>query len=174
MNIQFFTTRFSANAEAIERLLKNVDESQARWKPTPEAWSILEVVCHLCDEERLDFRTRLDLTLHQPGEAWPPFDPLAWVTEHNYEGKNIGEQLLLFLAERYKSIEWLNRLENPQWSNAYAHSKLGEITAGSLLGSWLAHDYLHIQQLGRLYNGYLAEMVSPHSLDYAAPNLSNG
>ena len=33
MNIQFFTTRFSANAEAVERLLKNIDEAHSKWKP---------------------------------------------------------------------------------------------------------------------------------------------
>lgn len=174
MNIQFFTTRFSANAEAIERLLKDIDDDHARWKPAPDKWSILEVVCHLCDEEKLDFRTRLDLTLHKPGEPWPPIDPPGWVKEHNYEGKNVNEQLLLFLAERYKSIAWLSELREPHWDNSYAHPMLGDITAGGLLGSWLAHDYLHFQQLGRLFNGYLARMAAPHSLTYASPDLNNG
>ncbi len=171
MNIQFFTTRFVANAEAIERLLKDIEDEHAKWKPAQDKWSILDVMGHLCDEEKLDFRTRLDYTLHKPGEKWPPFDPIEWVTEHNYAGKDVNEQLLLFMAERYKSIEWLTGLEDPRWSNAYTHPRLGEITAGSLLGSWLAHDYLHIRQISNLYLGYLAQMVAPHSLAYAAPDL---
>jgi hypothetical protein len=171
VNIEFFTTRFSANAEAIERMLKDIDEDCAKWKPEPEKWSILEVVCHLVDEERLDFRARIDSTLHKPGEQWPPIDPHAWVEAHGYSGRDIREQQLLFLAERYKSIEWLNALKSPDWDAAYEHPKLGTITAGSLLGSWLAHDYLHLCQISNLYLGYLRQVVEPHSLTYADPQL---
>jgi len=174
MNLEFFIARLGANAEAIERLLKDVEEAHGRWKPAPEKWSILEVVCHLCDEERLDFRTRLDLTLHSPGKKWPPIDPIAWVTEHQYTGKNLREQLLLFYAERQRSIGWLRSLEAPDWSASYQHPKLGEITAGSLLGSWLAHDYLHMRQLANLNYLHAAQEVAPHSLDYAGPWNPNG
>ena len=38
MDIQFFTTRFSANAEAFERLLKDIEDEHARWKPAPDKW----------------------------------------------------------------------------------------------------------------------------------------
>ena len=44
----------------IQAVLAGVDAEQARWKPDADSWSILEVVCHLVDEEREDFRTRLD------------------------------------------------------------------------------------------------------------------
>jgi hypothetical protein len=171
MNIRFFVTRLSANAEAIERLLKDIDEEHAQWKPAPEKWSILEVVCHLVDEEKFDFRVRLDYTLNKPGEAWPPIDPQGWVVEHGYVGKDVSEQLLLFLAERYKSIEWLNALESVDWNAAHEHPALGRITAGGLLGSWLAHDYLHIRQLSNLHVGYLAQTIQAHSLSYADPEL---
>ena len=57
--------RFSANAAPIAALARGVTDAQARWKLSPEQWSILEVINHLYDEERQDFRTRLDLTLHR-------------------------------------------------------------------------------------------------------------
>ena len=43
-------------AEIIRALVLGVTQAQAQVKPTPESWSILEVVCHLGDEEREDFR----------------------------------------------------------------------------------------------------------------------
>ncbi|HER34881.1 MAG TPA: DinB family protein [Halothiobacillaceae bacterium] len=171
IDLEFFITRFSANAEAIERLLKDIDEPCAKWKPAEDKWSILEVVCHLVDEERLDFRMRLDHLLHKPDVEWPPVDPHAWVVEHGYSGKDVREQLLLFLAERYQSIEWLGSLQSPDWNTFRTHAKLGDITAGSMLGSWLAHDYLHLRQLSNLYLGYLKQQVHPHSLNYADPRL---
>jgi len=70
-------TRFSANAEAMAALARNISDAQARWKPAPEEWSVLEVICHLYDEEREDFRTRTRLTLEDPEADWPPIDPVG-------------------------------------------------------------------------------------------------
>ena len=46
-------------AEIIHALVMGVMQAEACVKPQPESWSILEVVCHLLDEEREDFRQRL-------------------------------------------------------------------------------------------------------------------
>jgi hypothetical protein len=53
------------STEMIRALLVGVAPEEARLKPSAEAWSILEVVCHLYDEEREDFREHLDFILHQ-------------------------------------------------------------------------------------------------------------
>jgi hypothetical protein len=45
-------------AQSIMQLVSRVSDEQARWKPEADSWSILEVVNHLYDEEREDFRTR--------------------------------------------------------------------------------------------------------------------
>ena len=78
MNLAYAIDRLNQNAVAIQALV-TVDEAQARWRPAPDEWSILEVLSHLVDEEREDFRQRLDYTLHRPGEAWPATDPPGWV-----------------------------------------------------------------------------------------------
>ncbi len=67
--------RLRANAAVIAALVAGVTDEQARWKPDPAQWSILEVMGHLADEEVEDFRTRLDLTLHRPEAEWPRIDP---------------------------------------------------------------------------------------------------
>ena len=53
-------------ARVIETQVSSLSAQEARWKPSEGRWSALEVVCHLADEEREDFRVRLDLTLHHP------------------------------------------------------------------------------------------------------------
>jgi len=53
------------STEMIRALLAGVDPEAARLKPSAESWSILEVVCHLYDEEREDFREHLDFILHR-------------------------------------------------------------------------------------------------------------
>lgn len=36
--------------------MRGVTQSEALYKPHAKSWSMLEVVCHLYDEEREDFR----------------------------------------------------------------------------------------------------------------------
>jgi len=167
MNLIIAIFRLTANAEAIASLARNIPELQMCWKPTPEEWSILEVICHLYDEEREDFRQRVDYTLHRPGEAWPPINPSGWVTERGYNGRDLDTMLASFLREREASVTWLRSLSSPDWTLAHEHPAAGRMTAGNVLGAWVAHDHLHIRQLNQLHWQYLATQVESVSLEYA-------
>jgi hypothetical protein len=155
------------NANAVSALSADIDEAQARWKPSPADWSILEVVNHLYDEEREDFRTRLDLILHRSSDTWPPIDPPGWAIERRYNEQDPEESLANFLAERRASLAWLRRLENPNWENQSTHPAGFILSAGDMLASWLAHDYLHIRQLNELQYGYHVLNVVPYGVVYA-------
>jgi hypothetical protein len=159
--------RLSANAEVFQGLVKDVSSEQARWRPTHEKWSIVEVVCHLADEERDDFRRRLDLTLHHPGEPWPPIDPPRWAVERNYNARDLASSLADFLAERRRSLEWLRGLADIDLEASCEHPGLGRLTAGDLLVSWLAHDLIHVRQIDRLHFEYLSAIADGYSPAYA-------
>ncbi len=161
--------RLSCGMKAIERLARCVGDEQARWKPSPDRWSVVEVVNHLYDEERDDFRKRLDLVLHHPEEEWPGIDPEAWAAERGYNDRNLDESLRNFLSERERSLAWLEGLDSPDWDRTYAHPKIGDLEAGTLLASWAAHDFLHIRQLARLHVEYLSRVAKPYSTKYAVP-----
>ena len=167
MNIKQFTEQLSDSAFAIEQTLKNVSQEQAQWKPAPEKWSILEVVNHLYDEEIEDFRDRLDMVLHHTGENWNANNPVAWVTEREYNKRDFGKSLANFLNERNKSIQWLSQLSTPDLNLYYEHPNFARITAGDLLYSWLAHDYLHQRQIINIKLKHLAESIKPYSIRYA-------
>ena len=167
MDVNFFVTRLTHGARVIEALVQNVPREQSRWRPAPGKWSILEVVNHLYDEERLDFRARLEMTLKDPKEPWPPIDPPGWVIQHKYNDGELKDALSLFLHEREMSIEWLSGLSDPDWHASHKHPQLGEITAGSLLASWAAHDLLHVRQIARVQWEYTAVRGQPHDVDYA-------
>lgn len=159
-------TRLSRSAETIQSLVRHVEKEQAVWKPSAAEWSMLEVVGHLLDEEREDFRTRFDLTLNQPGADWPKINPQAWVTERSYNTRDLTESLESFLLERDKSITWLKGLASPDLEQVHVHSSR-TIRAGDLLASWVAHDLLHIRQLTRLHYQWVQFMVKPYKIDYA-------
>jgi hypothetical protein len=161
--------RLRQSAEVISALVAGVDDEEARWRPEPTQWSVLEVINHLADEEVEDFRTRVDHTLHRPGETWPAIDPQGWVMSRDYQGRALDESSERFLSARSESLAWLEALVAPDWSLAYEHPKAGRLTAGDLLTSWVAHDHIHIRQLNRLRRQYLVLELSSYSPDYAGP-----
>lgn len=161
--------RMKANAAAFKSLAEGIDQTQARWKPAPEKWSILEVVSHLYDEERDDFRRRLGLTLEDPKKKWPPIDPPAWVIERRYNERSLPDSVQHFLEERKKSVEWLKNLKDPDWQAEHEHPSLGRMSAETILVNWLAHDLLHIRQLTGLHWAWLSQQTKPGSLGYAGP-----
>ena len=155
------------NAETIQSIVAGINTEQAHWKPTEEDWSMIEVINHLFDEERFDFRLRVDYTLHRPGEAWPPIHPGSWVTERKYNQRMLGESLGDFLRERRQSVHWLNNLQSPDWDKSEKHPDGFVISAGELLASWLAHDFLHLRQLVELHYAWVKQSVAPRNIEYA-------
>ena len=62
--------RLAWGASVLEPLVHGVHDARARWKPEPSQWSILEVVCHLGDEEVEDFRRRLHVERPRLRAPW--------------------------------------------------------------------------------------------------------
>ena len=168
MNLDYFIDRFSKNRGVFESFIRGVSLEQTRWKPSPDKWSILEVVNHLYDEEREDFRQRIELVLDNPRLVWPPIDPRGWVTARGYIERELDTSLNNFLAERQKSLAWLKQLSEPNWENSNEGPN-GTLTAGDLLASWLAHDFLHIRQLARLHWQYVGAVADPYQTTYGGP-----
>lgn len=166
IDLQEFRTKLAHNGTVIEHLVRSVGETQARWRPAENKWNVLDVVCHLLDEEREDFRNRIDMTLHHPGEPWPRIDPEGWVTSRNYAARDLSETLDQLLEERVASVAWLGTLADPAWDAVYRHP-LGDLTAGDLMAAWLAHDYLHIRQLTKLLFDYTMHITTPYATGYA-------
>lgn len=167
LTLELALAQLTHSAQAIVALAQAASEEQARWKPAPEAWSILEVINHLYDEEREDFRRRVDYCLHRPTEAWPPIDPQGWVTARGYNQRNPAESLAAFQRERQASLDWLQSLQAPNWQSAYQHPRVGRMTATDMLGAWVIHDHLHLRQLNELHWQYLATQTAEISTNYA-------
>ena len=168
LDLEKLINRMTHSAEVVESLVRGVDDTQARWKPSPEDWSILEVINHLYEEEQADFRVRVDILIYHPERDVPDIDPMGWVTSRRYNERDLGESLANFLAERRKSLDWLKGLESPNWEAGLDHPwTQGRGRAGDVMAAWAAHDLLHIRQLNELHYLYHAEVSKPYSPEYA-------
>jgi DinB superfamily len=169
MNLGAMIDRMQRLPAALSALLADVHRDDARFKPPSGAWSILEIVHHLGDEEVDDFRTHVRSTLDDPARPWAPIDPEAWARDRHYNDDDLTEALARFARERAVSVAWLRSLADVEWSRSYAHPKAGPIAAGDVMLSWVAHDALHLRQISkRLYE--LALRDAPNfSAEYAGP-----
>jgi len=155
-----------SSTEMIRALLTEITQEESQIKPNAESWSILEVVCHLYDEEREDFREHLDFILHRQNEEWYEIDPEGWVIEREYNKQNFTEMQEKFFAERWKSLEWLRGLSKADWNVTYT-SQYGSIKAGDMFACWVAHDNLHVRQLTELRRKQVERITQPYDIQYA-------
>lgn len=167
MESSLLIARLEQTATGISALLSGLTPELAAWRPVPGQWNLVEIAAHLLDEEREDFRIRIDHTLHRPGEAWPPIDPAGWVADRRYAERDLVATVEAFRHERNRSIAWLRGLSAPVWDAAYDHPQLGTLRAGDLLASWAGHDLLHLRQILRRQWEFLNDQARPFSLDYA-------
>jgi hypothetical protein len=165
MQFSVLIQELANGAQVIRQLVSGFTPDEARFKPDPQSWSALEVICHLYDEEREDFRQRLDIILHRPGDPWPPIDPAGWVTQRGYNERDLEEMLESFLEERQRSLNWLRGL-SPNWESVY-QAPFGTVKAGDMFAAWVAHDGLHTRQLAELRRVRVENLTQPYDLQYA-------
>jgi hypothetical protein len=166
MEFNLLYQELTNSTEMIRVLLSGISREDAQTKPDFESWSILEVLCHLYDEEREDFREHLDFILHRQNEKYHVIDPQGWVTERKYNEQNFIKMQEKFFTERWKSLEWLKTLTGTDWETTYI-SQHGSVSAGEMFSCWVAHDNLHIRQLVELRRKYIENITSPYDLQYA-------
>jgi hypothetical protein len=167
MNVPRLISMLERFGHTLPVLVADLPDDDARWKPADGAWSILEIVCHLADEEVSDFRTRLRLTLESPETQWPPIDPPAWAIERRYNKQDLAVTTERFVRERQASGQWLRSLSAFDGDIAHVHPKFGAISAGQLLASWVAHDALHLRQIAKRLHQLAAEHGRPFDTAYA-------
>jgi len=169
MNAENLMNSLERFAGALPALVRDVADADARWKPPDDAWSILEIIMHLCDEEVDDFRTRIRLTLENPGQDWPAIEPERWARDRKYNEADLHRALDRFVRERHFSVEWLRSLGDVDWTIAHTHPKIGTLRAGDLLASWAAHDALHLRQIAKRMHQLAQFHASEFRTEYAGP-----
>ncbi|MBN1139436.1 MAG: DinB family protein [Anaerolineae bacterium] len=158
--------QLAANAETIRALVQGVPDEQAQWKPDPESWSVNEVMDHIYNEERIDFRKHLKEMLSDPPQPWARFRHEEYISV-----KDCRQAVERFLSEREASLAWLKTLRSPDWDikSQTPFGPSGEgfaLSAGDVLVSWVDHDLAHLRQMIRLLHAWHEKQSSPYSVEY--------
>lgn len=100
MNHREIINRLEKNGEIFEVLFHSIGAEVAHWREAEDKWCLLEIVNHLYDEEREDFRYRVIHCLETPDEHMPGIRPQHWVTERKYMERNFEESVGNFLDRK--------------------------------------------------------------------------
>ncbi|MER3373431.1 MAG: DinB family protein [Allomuricauda sp.] len=166
MELEAVIVELERNRKVFNTTLTDMPQPLINWKNNPKDWSLLEIICHLVDEEKEDFRARINRAFQYPGKPLKPIDPAGWVKSRNYKEQDFEKKLQQFDKERQISIAWLKTTADLNWDNSVLHPEYGAMPAHSFLYNWLAHDYHHIRQINGIKYHFLKKN-SGDSLEYA-------
>lgn len=135
--------------DEIEAAITQVDDVTLRRKPSPDEWSIAEIVGHMLETDTL-FAIRVRALLEAQGVELPrPMPPWKLHEGKGYESMQVAELMLRMRVARAQSLSLVSQMTPEQWS--YRGRIQGSATSMLDLGTWVAnHDRGHLAQIYRL------------------------
>ena len=132
----------------LRRLMSELTDDDARWKPAQDRFSVAEVLAHLSHSEGHCYRMRLDRFM---SESLPEFEPDdAQMYLDLYRDVDPESALHRFEEQRKTNIEHLRGLPSAAGQRKAMHREYGEITLSEMLHEWALHDLGHVRQIAEL------------------------
>lgn len=136
--------------EILRILMTGVSEEQASWKPSPERWSIAEVLEHLSHVEAHLFRARFDLLIAEDTPAVESYDEEVFNAAGVYSNRDAEESFAHWEEQREDNVDFLRSLERGSLARSGAYPAAGTFTLEDTLNAWAFHDLGHIRQIAEL------------------------
>lgn len=142
-----------ATPERLVGLVQGKPEVLLRKRPTPEKWSVVEVLAHLAEVELvIGFRVRL--MLGSSGVTIQGFDQDAWATR--YSEYPLAEALEMQRVVRAANLALYRSLSAEQWEYFGMHTERGKETVRDLMQLHAGHDLNHLEQIEKMVTGLKA------------------
>jgi hypothetical protein len=129
--------------------LKNVTEAEATFRASPEGWCIREIVGHLRDAAEV-YHKRVYMMSTQTDPILEPYDQEAWVTEHAYMTRDIGDMLHELAELRQDTVQLLTTLVNWNWARTGQHTERGRTSIRQIVEHMVEHEAEHLHDIRTL------------------------
>jgi len=135
----------AAFPEQLKQRLAGLSDEALRFRPTPEGWSIIEIVGHMADVGLIwPGRVRQMLSAHNP--QLQSVDN-AIVRARDYQNKQL-DLLLMTLAECHADFVALIRGLRPEHlARRGQHPTRGPLTVGDAAAAFADHNRGHLEQI---------------------------
>jgi hypothetical protein len=152
----------------LDALLSEVDDALWRARPAPTEWSLVEIVCHLRDEETEDFGARVRV-IAEGGSVFVPIDPERWAVDRGYAKDDPRAALTTLKQRRRDNLAFLALTDSARMSHVVDQPTLGKMSGLDLVAAWVTHDRLHLSQLLSTLAKLGADRWPDLRTDYAGP-----
>jgi len=136
--------------EMLEAALKRFPKETWQHRPSPDRWTIQEIIIHITDSEANSF-VRCRRFIAEPGEALMAYDENQWAKALNYPGQSTEVSLELFRWLRKTSYDLIKTIPEDVWSHEAFHPESGEMTLDDWLDTYERHVRDHISQMEENY-----------------------
>jgi hypothetical protein len=138
----------------LDFVLAGLDEAAVReLRDGPDGWSILFIVCHLRDYERV-VAARVEVMLTGDDPALPSMDNEVLVREGDYAAQSLAAVREELRAGRAALIGRLSGLDAARWQRPGHHPQQGAATVLDVAINAGLHDVDHLEQIARCRTGW--------------------
>jgi hypothetical protein len=141
--------RYRGGHAVLMAALDGIAERELDWRPSPDAWSVRDVIHHLEDAE-LTGAVRLRRLLTEDTPFLPAFDEEVYRQRLAYAARPIEPALAAVRGAHATTAELLDRLAVEDWARAGTHSEEGPYPVERWLAFHAAHTHEHAAQIRQL------------------------
>jgi len=143
----------NAYAQLVDAL-RQFPKEMWHFKPSPDRWSVHEIVVHIADSEANSY-VRCRRFIAEPGKTVMAYDENVWAESLRYRDQSTDEALELFKWLRLRSCNLIKSLPESVWSNTVYHPENGTMTLDDWLGVYERHIPEHIQQMQAIHEAWI-------------------
>jgi tRNA-binding protein len=153
-------TILASTASQLRDCIVGRPRTQLEFKPSPDRWSVIEILAHLADTE-IVLAWRIRSVLASNGAALQPYDQDRWAATFRYASSDPFESLDLFRATRSSTLSLLRRVDPSLHNNHGVHGERGNETVAHIVRLYAGHDRNHLGQIERLLEKNPAPSFEP-------------
>lgn len=133
----------------VSEYVSSVPESSVYKKPSPEAFSVNEIVWHLADVELLWHERFAEMKAKESGVVFVAMNPDEVAKQNRYNEKPLAEGLRLWSELRQKTYEIAKHFTEEELHRLGLHPRYGEMVIFRMFDIMANHDLQHLEQMKR-------------------------
>jgi len=139
---------YSKGYEKLAAGLNEMPEEMRQFKPSPERWSVHEIIIHMADSE-VNSYSRARKIISEPGSTIMAYDQDELAVKTEYHRQSIADALELFKWLRKMTYNVIKNLSEETWDNTIYHPENGIMSLDDWLKTYEEHVTIHVNQMKR-------------------------
>ena len=133
--------------ELLRAALANIPHEAWEYKPSPEDWSVHEIIVHMGDSESMA-ALRVRKLIVEPGTRLMGYDEAMWAGALNYKDQDTEDALNIIRLARQTTYRLLKSLPDEVFTHSVVHPEYSEpYTFEKWLNIYSHHIPDHIEQM---------------------------